>query len=626
MKIKLSIISLIILINFNFSYSQEMLFDLESNSQIINQKHISRRLIDTQIVSLELPFFDDFSWSNVNTSDSLWSDNYAFINNTYAIQPPSVGVATLDALDEHGKLYNTLASSPKIADSLTSMPINLSNYNASDSIYISFAYQAKGLGNKPEETDSLALEFYSPVDNSWHWQWSIAGGNAETEFTNIILHIPDSLFYFDNFKFRFYNYVSLGNEYEPSWIKNSDMWNLDFIYINKNRTKTEVLINDFAFISNPTSLIPEFQSVPWLHYKADTTAFKLENILCSYKNSTIISSRSINRAHKIINNENNSLISHTPSQDWVNSNSNSIDTIDVPALFSVFPVNDNNEASFDIFCYFDSIVLQTPKHRLMFNDTAKYTQVFQNFYSYDDGTAEQGYGVSGEGTQHSMVACKYHTYKADVLSAIQIFFNSTTNSPIPYFYLCVWANNNGVPGDTLYSQIGVRPEYENDINKFHTYILEETLNLPVGDFFIGWTKTTNDMLNAGFDANTESTGKLFYNTTGTWTQSSYSGSLMIRPIFGDLRPEQSSVDAIKKNTNTISIYPNPAKDYLYINSNIDLKFKNLQYNIYDISGKLVLSKTTAELKINIQSLKSGFYIIQILENNRILLNNKLLIE
>ena len=104
--------------------------------------------------TLELPFFDDFSASYMYPDSSKWSDKYAFINSSCGKNPISIGVATLDALNEYGNVYPTLPfGMSDVSDFLTSKPINLQR-NASDSIYLSFFYQCGGNGDVPEFRDS----------------------------------------------------------------------------------------------------------------------------------------------------------------------------------------------------------------------------------------------------------------------------------------------------------------------------------------------------------------------------------------------------------------------------------------------------------------------------------------
>ncbi|MFM9003890.1 MAG: hypothetical protein ACKOSR_00015, partial [Flavobacteriales bacterium] len=100
--------------------------------------------------SLPIPFFDDFSRYTLPTSNpnipvewQQWSDNAAFINSTFPLNPMTIGVATLDGLASDGTPYSDTLYFPTIteafldwglADLLTSMPINLSGLTPDDSV------------------------------------------------------------------------------------------------------------------------------------------------------------------------------------------------------------------------------------------------------------------------------------------------------------------------------------------------------------------------------------------------------------------------------------------------------------------------------------------------------------
>ncbi|MFB0997575.1 MAG: hypothetical protein QMC28_02590, partial [Flavobacteriales bacterium] len=59
-------------------------------------------------------------------TNSLWQDNFAFRNNDYGINPPTIGVVTFDGLNENGYPYNfTSPTAYGLADYLTSKPIFL---------------------------------------------------------------------------------------------------------------------------------------------------------------------------------------------------------------------------------------------------------------------------------------------------------------------------------------------------------------------------------------------------------------------------------------------------------------------------------------------------------------------
>lgn len=174
---KTLLIIFVALLGVNLSFAQEILTGLRHNPVLMNKQKNNTK----STTPVYLPFFDDFSNYTGYPKSSLWNDNQAFVNNSFPVYPPSIGVATLDALDENGQIYAHAETRPFGADTLTSRPINLEYdefgypYYPSDSIYFSFYYQPGGaskkyppvewerIGDKPESGDSLVLEFGYPT-------------------------------------------------------------------------------------------------------------------------------------------------------------------------------------------------------------------------------------------------------------------------------------------------------------------------------------------------------------------------------------------------------------------------------------------------------------------------------
>ena len=52
--------------------------------------------------TLSLPFIDDFSYDSHQVDNDLWMESSVFVNRTYPINPPTIGVATFDGLDANG--------------------------------------------------------------------------------------------------------------------------------------------------------------------------------------------------------------------------------------------------------------------------------------------------------------------------------------------------------------------------------------------------------------------------------------------------------------------------------------------------------------------------------------------
>ncbi|MBK7183945.1 MAG: hypothetical protein IPH89_14055 [Bacteroidetes bacterium] len=152
----------------------------------------------------------------------------AFVNQGYAKAPITYGVVTFDGVDSAGYPYNfNMASGATgIADYLTSKPIRL-NYPDSDSIYFSFYFQPQGLGNAPEQSDSLVLEFKGRGTlASWDRIWAKKGTTLavnDSSWTLVMIPITDTTYLKDGFQFRFKNYATLSGSL--------DHWNIDIILL-----------------------------------------------------------------------------------------------------------------------------------------------------------------------------------------------------------------------------------------------------------------------------------------------------------------------------------------------------------------------------------------------------------
>ena len=191
-----------------------------------------------------------------------------------------------------------------------------------------------------------------------------------------------------------------------------------------------------------------------------------------------------------------------------------------PPVNFVFPLSTTaDSAEFEIRHY----IFYTQED---LRDTLTYRQKFFNYYAYDDGTPEEGYGLTPEGAK---LAYRFRLNVKDTLRAIQMFFNHTLNDANErYFNLMVWQDNNGKPGEVIYSQLNEKVEYSSNLLGFHTYMLDEPV--PVnGIFYIGWEQQSSENLNLGYDRFNNAQENIYYNSTGEWFQSIYNGALMMRP-------------------------------------------------------------------------------------------------
>ncbi|MDD5569541.1 MAG: T9SS type A sorting domain-containing protein [Bacteroidales bacterium] len=645
---KNNIINISLILIFSFScYSQETLVGLQTNPVITNYLKNNKNVITrgkraATIKPVYLPFVDDFSKDNIYPDSSLWLDSCAFINRDLGKNPVTLGVATFDALDKNGKLYDNASSTSEVSDYLTSKPIRLDStnelppqpINVSDSVYFSFYYQPQGNSdNSPEPGDSLVLEFFSPVDTTWKTVWSSAGGMTYQQFYNIyqksfrliMLPVRDSIYFKNGFKFRFKNYASVANSYEPSWASGIvDQWNIDYVYMNKGRTIGDTIFDDVAFVDKIGSLLNDYQSMPWDHFKADSTGKIVDALNIVYKNLSD-STKNVKRDF-VITDLSGSTLPYNYTGGNLNISPFSEEIFTVPIKNYSLTLNSYDTTTLEV----EASVNTTPDDNGN-NDTVKARQVFSDYYAYDDGVPEAGWGLTGSNAKKGKAACKFILNKSDTLKEVQIYFNRTLNEANKkMFYLGIWTSL--VPENVVYKSNSPVPfpEFEDSLNEFHTYYLETPLYCS-GTIYIGWYQTTNDNLNMGFDLNNEFgwsgtyNGNLFYNTDGTWQNSSYKGALMMRPVFKKVIPQAVENNDFKNN---ILVYPNPAKDFINIKN--ETNEKKLRIVIFDFLGRerinSIINTDSGNTKINLNDFGEGLYIIQISDlNGKILKNSKFVV-
>jgi len=616
----------------------EVLVDLESIPI-----SVSRPMQPQAKSTLELPFYDDFSRGLSYPVASLWHGEDVLVNTKYSANPPNVGVATFDALDRTGKLHSNASVFQFSADTLTSQPINL-NFPGDTSIYISFQFQPKGLGNWPDIRDSLLLEFYNATDDTWEGAWAawvdyenntlfqheklrerqkeIVSDTLSTTFFKVHFPVLSEKFQVSNFQFRFRNIVSISpNSDVPGLRGNSDHWHLDMVYLNKGRTFRDTIINDIAFSKPLGSILNNYEQIPWLHFNQQAKENELASPLSfgiTYSNMGV-TPWNITRLFRIHNHSNGETYPFSGGAE----NISALETIDYSRLYLYdFKSEWSDSARFTFESYLVTDISPSTQH-LRWNDTLRYTQNFQNFYAYDDGSAESGYGLYGEGTQNGRVAYRFRTYKADNLVGVYIYFNRTFNDASQkYFRLAIWDDNNGRPGNLIYEQPGVRPLFTDSLNKFTLFRLDEELWLEPGTFYIGWIQTTTDMLNVGFDRNNNSRSNLFYSISGNWENTKFDGALMIRPVFGKLTetPTSSPNQSI---TQSIKIFPNPARDILNIELPYDIT--NAYVGIFNISGQMVHSEKYTPGPIDLSRFANGTYVVRVVADGRVVGTQKLVV-
>ncbi len=553
--------------------------------------------------TIALPFFDDFSGPGIFPDTKRWTDNFVFINNTYSDRQITTGIATFDAISNTGRLYEDASSVPSIADYLTSKPINL-NFPATDNIWLTFYFQPGGLADPPESSDSLAVQFFAPQEDKWHTVWHMPGSTSG-RFRLAEIRIDDTRYLKKGFRFRFMNYVSLGpGAGDPSMVSNCDQWNIDYIFMDRNRNEADTILTDVAFRFPNRSLLKTHEAMPWKQFKQVYLQEMGSAIPIHYRNNDIIE-RNVTRNFEIWDVYTNSLAkAFSAGATNINPETN----VDYNAsLVYTFSTDNNDSALFRVKCW-----LITDNFDPKENDTTVYFQRFSDFFAFDDGSAEGGYGVNGLGSENAMVAYRFKSFTKDTLRSIRICFNdSYLNSNKRAFDLMVWDDVDGLPGNVIYSRPEVMVEQGDNINGFYNYRLPEAV--PVnGLFYVGWRQRSETFLNVGLDLNTRHGGKQLYWINGNWNQSQVNGSIMIRPVTG--RPIATSINDITyRNKPKLLFWPNPARDYINLDPEA-VQFSELDdLSVFDLQGRELI-KVPVRDRIDISSLQQGIYIIIISRN------------
>ncbi|MDO9579882.1 MAG: T9SS type A sorting domain-containing protein [Bacteroidales bacterium] len=580
--------------------AQEIVTGLQSNYSITRPgDQLAKSKAITSSDTLELPFFDDFSGHSVFPDITKWVDDFVFINDTYSDQQITTGIATMDALDNSGRLYEKASSSIFQADHFTSQPLNL-NFTASENIWLSFFYQAGGLSDTPETNDSLTLQFLAPEENIWYSVWKATGDSMQL-FKPVIIKVDDIRFLKKGFQFRFINYASLNPDLsDPSFVGNCDIWNIDYILIDKGRNEGDTIFPDVAFRLPLRSLLKNHEAMPWKQFKQIYLQEMGSTIPVHYRNNDLIT-RNVTRNFEIWDVYKNSQ-AHFFSAGATNISP--LTNIDYNAdLIYTYNTDNTDSALFRITCS-----LKTDEFDPKENDTLVYFQNFNNYFAFDDGSSEAGYGINGLGSRNAMVAYRFTSFMDDTLRAIRICFNdSYLDANKRAFDLMVWDDNNGIPENVIYSLEEVMVEQADMINGFYTYKIPEEVMVN-GVFYVGWRQLSETFLNAGFDINTPHAGRLLYWINGDWKVSQKEGSIMIRPVVGDPLKITSINDAYYRNRKKIDIWPNPANDYINVNTG-ELQLSGLSYiSVVDLSGREHIKVPYSE-RIDITSLHEGVYIV-----------------
>jgi hypothetical protein len=550
--------------------------------------------------SVNLPFFDDFATTKTSAPNTKYwlPGSGVYINNTLTTSHPSLNIATFDGLNAAGTPYNLVNPlAQNFTDTLTSQPINLAGKTAADSVYLSFYWMAKGLGELPDSSDFLRLEFFSKT-SEWVTVWNQVGYELDTLFHKQFIKVTDAAYLHDAFQFRFRSYGRNSGSY--------DTWHVDYVYLNAKRSVKSPYIFDVAMRKPVTPFLKKYTAMPLRQYKVDTKSATADSvstdIVNNFNNFNILTSTfTITDEAK-----GTELFRNVQRSIYVESlKSKRLSVKTTPVTASA------NADSLNLIAKFFLITTDTiPNVNLKMNDTITSRVALSDYYAFDDGSAEYGVQVN---QKLGRVAVQYTLSKPDTIGGVRIAmvpFNKDIAGQS--FTIQIFNNKNNKP-DQLIAQRSVGARYPGSRNGFIDYAFTAPVAVP-DTFYVGWLQINEQPVTVGFDRNSMLGKDMVYYNLGTeWAKEvNLKGSIMIRPYLG--KKAQGIVTGNEPGIEAKTrFYPNPNKGMINWD---DMSLKKI--DVLTIGGRVVqtILPKSADRSASLNALPDGVYILNATDGKR----------
>ncbi len=566
---------------------------------------------------VQLPFFDDFSITKASPDVSLWLvGGGTYISNTATIDHPSVNVVVFDGTQADGRPYVfNNPSAEGTTDTLTSQPIDLGGLVAKDSIYLSFYWRAKGLGEVPDASDFLKLQLR---DSTGKWQdaWSNRGGllikkimdkdttyEFQNQFINHLQKIDNRLFLYKGFQFRF---LAVGRQ-----SGRFDTWFIDYVYLNKKRSYTDRFSQDVAAVSAVESLLKRYSAMPLKQFllkpdieRADSLKFTIRNL---NNGPNPIRQRIIlkDSTRKLIEDS-------TTTPFFIPSLSGYTFKTKIPSFtIQAGAAKTTLNLKFEVITT-DNVNTKIQGIDLRRNDTLSSQTVLDNYYAYDDGTAEYAVYMN---KSLGRTAVRFILNRNDLVGGVKMNLTPILRDISGQnFTIFVWNNINGKPSTVAHQEV-FKVKYPDNRDGFIDFPFKN--GVAVSDtFYVGWVQIGQDPIAVGLDRNNARSSNIFINLGQQWeafnsgtkdsTVALFEGSLLLRPYLGGALPATVTATPVEESDDW-SIYPNPTDGIIRWKAN-DIK----QVDVFSIGGNTMLNyQHTYEKQIDISTLPSGKYLIRL---------------
>ena len=456
--------------------------------------------------------------------------------------------------------------------------------------------------------------FTTVADTTWYHIWSVPGQTLEdfmnendgAHFKQVLIPIRDERFFREDFYFRFYNYASIVSSSLPANRSNEDNWNIDFVYLNLGRSVNDTTYPMLTFSGQRPSFFERYQAIPYRQYRINPNSAIRENLHIDIANldgvdhqaNYYYSVQQVGGSQHYTRTLEPTTIHPYKTHGYLQCPDYG-ESPACPYVGELFALSfDYDSVSYLVKHYIYDSTCNPP-----LTDSMIYRQGMYNYYAYDDGIPELGFGVRPAGGKF---AVRFDLAEFDTIAGVQLLFNHTLkDANDKYFDIVVWKDENGRPGEEVYRLEGQRPIWQEMPYQFSYYRFTKPVLLS-GAFYMGIEQRSDDLINIGFDASVDNIQYNFINTNGAWQQSSKHGSLMIRPVVGSSYYIGVEENGTSTGTGAFVLYPNPASSTLHLDGDIN----DGQVCIYDLTGRRVF-EGEYQSEIPVSQLNDGMYFLSI---------------
>lgn len=535
----------------------------------------ARKLAQQRTTALALPFFDDFTspLEGPPNAQRWLPGGGALVNNRFARLPLTRGTATLDGLRANGRTYSLNTTNPnETLDSLTSQPIDLNGLTASDAVVLSFAWQAGNItdvtpGRNSAVTPTRLELFVKTNVGLWESKWVALGAGRNTPFRQQTIVLDQAKYLHGTFQFRF---VATGNT-----TTNTDTWSVDYVVLNRNRplnpvtrdtTFTDVAAGAGLFGQNPSgglrSPLRRFASMPVWQYNAATSSELNPALGVNVTNLSVPIPTSVTTT---------GIVQELPSGNvlgtWL-TNQNTIPpyNLQTPRVGSAASVPLPTTAAAKRLRY--KLYVQSQEavtSPTIANDTIYRDLELNNYFAYDDGTAEGATYLTpyALGSQAAF-AYRFDLNQPDYVRGLRLYPVFGADVAARSITVSVWDDAAGKPGNVLGTKTyTIRSPYPTGWS-YYQVDFDQPVRVS-GTFYVGFSQpSVGRFLEYAVDWNSTFPAQHFLrrDNTGQWDTLNFvnrgtfpRGALMMRPVMTN---NIATATASAQEAAAYGLYPNPA--------------------------------------------------------------------